>query len=374
MKKRVLLIMMILCMSCTLIGCDEKENTETGAKIENLTEEPDKTEKELEETIFTDLGKVDINFEYNAIRSFGFNFCVFSTFELDLDKLELEMDSPVDYTFESDIMLEDELNEPSFPLYLSYIGKEGSLDYYDEHGEEYLEDTKNYEKFVKDFPHIYTYNVSVNFGKKDIESGLRFKDVYNDGKINKIILRYNNKEYIYDIGKIRFSSDFENSNDIEGADILDLGTDGVSIDYSSNGKFEMSSDGEFIKTAKDIKVCKIKIMNNLDCSIEEARLIVKSDGNEKEYLLNDGNPVTIKKGSTVKFKIKLKDKEMTGKLGYYSNPLVGMEYEVDGKKEIACWDGKCFVDSFNAYDIYAYMYDGIDVFKNIEKYKKNRYN
>lgn len=214
----------------------------------------------------------------------------------------------------------------------------------------------------------------MNFGKKDIESGLRFKDVYNDGKINKIILRYNNKKYIYDIGKIRFSSDFENSNDIEGADILDLGTDGVSIDYSSNGKFEMSSDGEFIKTAKDIKVCKIKIMNNLDCSIEESRLIVNSDGNEKEYLLNDDNPVTVKKGSTVKFKIKLKDKEMTGKLGYYSNPLVGMEYEVDGKKEIACWDGKCFVDSFNAYDIYAYMYDGIDVFKNIEKYKKNRYN
>ena len=51
-----------------------------------------------------------------------------------------------------------------------------------------------------------------------------------------------------------------------------------------------------------------------------------------------------------------------------------MEYEVDSKKEIACWDGKCFVVSFNAYDIYAYMYDGIDVFKNIEKYKKNRYN
>lgn len=364
MRKKLLLIGMIMLLLSITNGCnksDDDKNTTTVSSdtnnkvdIEKPAEDTNLNYPKIKDVIFPNLHTADALFTkgmpYNYI-----DFIIYSTKELDIDKVILTCDTTVPYecsiTGESDTITSEDLG---YALLCAYNGIEitgtsmnDELDF-----EEYEKITKG--NWVKP---LYVYIATLSIEVDNLEDS-------EDSEINNLTITYEDEKYEYNIGSIKINNDYELDYDnYDDSLIWQYGTDYTPL----RDRESIYTEVDYIlsTTDKEMTIKNLEL-KNVDWTCDKIIVHIENENGiiETEY---DGSEIIIPQNSNVNFEI-VYSENCPENYGVSYSPILKIDYDINGEE---CTFNFMFyvTDTETGYETYAYLFDNIDIYNLYQKNK-----
>ncbi|MCR5737717.1 MAG: hypothetical protein K6G64_08720 [Eubacterium sp.] len=340
----------LLCSGCSKAGSKNKENNKKVIKSDYII--PDYSDL----VILSDLNNVDLEY-YPGQLNTSCDFRIISTRKLDMDKIDIQFDSDLDF---KKTVSEDTTNENVFfdyNLLLAYnsLKSEDGVSTIDElpMGE--------YDK-VKEGLNLYSYYVDCVFDLSD-------KKNYEDAEINNVYIKYDGKEYKNEIGRIIVNDKLLN---VEEADV---DKDFIALHcpeafyqtfyYDKNGEFSYSDyTGVFETFDEPVTLKNARFINGQTIELESLELEIITGDKTVNTVWEPGDELKIPAKSTVNIMIIGKSDKIKNHCGFKANPITEFEFESKGDtvKEYIKVSGTIY--EFNKYEEYAVLHDNIDIFES----------
>ena len=350
MKKLFLNFCLILVMISIGVGCNKgtKDVNEIKTGNENIKQIGSKI---AEDEIYIVSENIDYHF-YNISSRRGIVVDCLSSSKLDTDNIQVDIDIKTPYTVMIDEMEEEEMNEY---LYAAYCGID-----WEKASNLKKEDTAAYKEYLKTYENqyneldkneigkIYHYQIGINFTFFDDGENESFQD---------ITVHYKGKEFKKTIGNIiiDYSSECKTKEGSMVTECISAGD--IPIYKNKNGYMDYIGTETF-QTFGQVTIKNIYLFNNKD-TLKKCEISVFSDKTNfnQEW---SGSAIQIEKGAVLDTPITLQRESFKNKLYYQSNNYLVVEYEEKGK-QYCIHTEMCFASRLNAYEMYAYYLDGVDL-------------
>lgn len=337
-KKKVLLYILTICSIFYLIKMFNNRNKYSSTNISELPKSNSKYPTALkQDEVLLSFKNYNITFYKEFTISPVIYFDIISSQELN-NNCELKIDINTPYKF----LLEKYSDETkmNYYTYLSYQDFDWDKLYelkiksFDKNGNikdkeaniEYLKYNRiyqnQYEKFIgKDiYKNIHKYKVAVVFD-------LANSNLSNNETFNKINLKINNKDNIFEIGKVVLDYTTKNRFSSSGLQSNTLGVWEKEILPNSKGEY-IIDDASFTCN-NDLKIKGFKVLNK-SAEIKDITLITENNRNAIDKKYKNGQVIEFKKGTNIKPIITFYDKNFVDKFLYSVTIYMIIEYEIDG--------------------------------------------